>query len=420
MKEKSSLYIMRFDNVLYSILVLFTISLPFGINFNSYLIALILLLSLFRFFAFKSKDYSIKLDIITIAFILFFLYNFATIFYSQSYVLGFKEIERKASFIVFPIIFYLIGDVFERKKDDFVSFFAFATLFYVIIALCLVVKSYPSILCFENWTEKYNFRELYGNIGNKNFEMHPTYLAMYLVFSITAFAKLLETAKRIQDIILIYVSIILSCIFILFCINSRISIIALFIIFSIQIIHKNTNFLFRLLLAFCLVLIFLFVTTKFSKIENRFVREFEDPKSFSLPKGINHNSTNTRLAAIYCSLQGYLDNPYFGVGIGDAQKTLNKCYINNSTSDIMIKNKIDSHCQFVESLLIGGPILFLLCFALYFLLFKLYTNSKDILMLYFAILVTLTSLTECILSNQKGVVFFTFFTLLIFQNKKTN
>lgn len=107
-----------------------------------------------------------------------------------------------------------------------------------------------------------------------------------------------------------------------------------------------------------------------------------------------------------------------GVGIGDFQDLINEKYrkkgIYSGNKDIGDTGYIGygPHNQWIEILLSTGLIGFLFFVGAIIILIKSSLNSKTILPLLFALMFISVSFTECVLSTNKGIIYFMFFMFL--------
>ena len=108
-----------------------------------------------------------------------------------------------------------------------------------------------------------------------------------------------------------------------------------------------------------------------------------------------------------------------GVGVGDSQSELNKCYENKIGAKIYKWMDYNTHNQYLFFLVstgIGGLLLFLI--SIYIHLKKSIT-SRQAMYFYFSIIIILISMTENILVRSDGLMFYAFFgNLFLFNSKK--
>jgi len=109
-------------------------------------------------------------------------------------------------------------------------------------------------------------------------------------------------------------------------------------------------------------------------------------------------STNNRIESWQCALQGFLEKPFFGYGHEASVKYLEHCITSVAVS---------AHNQYLEELLNYG--LFGIWLPILFTLLFLRSKTSELFRV-FLMVIGLVCLFENVLSLQRGVLFFTFFT----------
>nr|WP_280139527.1 O-antigen ligase family protein [Aquimarina amphilecti] len=204
-------------------------------------------------------------------------------------------------------------------------------------------------------------------------------------------------------------------------ISSRMPLIATFIAGIMTVIlfrHYNLKKVFLLcgisFGCFCILL----VTLK--PMQTRFVEILDN--IFILPtKGndiYNYNSTNVRVGIYYCSGIIAKDNWLFGLGVGDVQENLSKCYDQKIGAEIYQWKDYNSHNQYLFFLISSGIVaLFSFCCFLFYCFRKVILLGNSYLF-YVLIIICIVMLTENIISRSDGVLFFGLFTSLILLSYK--
>ena len=132
------------------------------------------------------------------------------------------------------------------------------------------------------------------------------------------------------------------------------------------------------------------------------------------PVGNNHNSTNVRFGIYNCAIELIQSNWLTGVGIGDTQDELNRCYEQYDT-DIYKELNFNTHNTFFNFSVTAGILGLIALLALYIKSFKSYRNWG--LAVSFLALVIFSSLTENVFDRQLGIVFFCLFnSIFVFTN----
>jgi O-antigen ligase len=143
---------------------------------------------------------------------------------------------------------------------------------------------------------------------------------------------------------------------------------------------------------------------------NRRVKEVFEAEMYS---EVNENfSTSIRVGIYKCAVKVIGEEFILGYGIGDAQRALNICYSNHS--NILLKNRYNSHNQYFDVLLKTGFLGLLIFFYFLYTNFRKAFKSENELIIYLLIFYCVLFLTENILVRQSGVILF--FFLLSFLN----
>ena len=134
---------------------------------------------------------------------------------------------------------------------------------------------------------------------------------------------------------------------------------------------------------------------------------------------VESNSTSIRVGIYQCSVSILKDNWLFGLGIGDVQEELNNCYL--ETSDILYKDKYNSHNQYLSIWLGTGILGIILLLNLLYANFRIAWIYYDKLYLFILLLYSAQFFTENLLERQSGVILFffiiSFFGFSTLQNK---
>jgi len=138
-------------------------------------------------------------------------------------------------------------------------------------------------------------------------------------------------------------------------------------------------------------------------------REYEDPVYLfkNLSKMLSDDTRNTINT---CNLSLIKKYPLFGIGIGDVQDSLDRCYQQIKTSvnsDLDTRNQILNSHNYYAYLWIAGGIVVLLIFLL-MLLYNMHLGirNRDILYLAFILVIALNLLTENVLGRAYGILFY--------------
>ncbi len=119
----------------------------------------------------------------------------------------------------------------------------------------------------------------------------------------------------------------------------------------------------------------------------------------------------TWLSIFQCVKDLFNSSPIFGTGLGDVQNDLDACYRSHGFNSLVDMNAHNQYFQYVLGTGLMGLILYL-TFMIFFI--RKAAGSKNYLLLGLLILFSLCCLTESLLERQHGVMFFSFFSSMLY------
>jgi O-antigen ligase len=380
--------------------VLVVVTLPFGKNFSTIPIVLLVISWLFNF----KKE-----EIVALLKEKYF-WIFTTLFWLGLVGVAFANNTTKAFFIiklylpllVFPVILFSV----TINKNNILQIFKW----FIIACFAASIYSYGNALAIW-YTERKNIF-YYTQLAT----IHPTYLATYILFSLIVIGNYFATQYKKLSLLKKVLITLLIIHFIIFTLllSSRIAIIALALIFNALVvfhyIKKNISIVMLcLLLSINFIPAILIANSPLIKVRFAEIQTL----NFTDTKNAIENSTNSRIIIWKSSIKLIKENFWLGVGTGDVTDELVKDYSNNSFN-IGIKKRYNAHNQYLQVWLAYGLVgfsLFTLSFAMYW---QMAIKNFDVIYLIFLLIMTIVFLTESYLQTQSGVVFFAFFNTLLF------
>lgn len=325
----------------------------------------------------------------------YFVLQGVSLLYSENLPYGFRKIETKSPFLIFPLLFFSGYNILEKVSQKKILF-VFAQSICLICLFILIRILMLSDSLSGAWHE-YTFKNLSAIIS-----VHPGYFSLYICFSVL----ILVTQFNLQSSgkkLLICCEILVLIVFI-FRLASRMPIIGLMVCLLIYILFERK---YKLLLASTvgMILIFFLLTENSPDIKERYLAplsfistgNFEGLQAYVLDR-----------TQIYsCAMEVLSGQSLFtGVGAGDANQSLIQCY-DQHKYEWVSSQKYNAHNEFLQTTLeigiVGGIIFtFLIIWPA-----RLWALQKEFLL--FSILFGTFSLIESTLQVQKGVVFFVFF-----------
>jgi O-antigen ligase len=132
---------------------------------------------------------------------------------------------------------------------------------------------------------------------------------------------------------------------------------------------------------------------------------------------ISEGSTQARIYAFKTSIEIISENFWLGVGTGDIDPVTISTYKENGYEGAL-KRKLNAHNQFLQTFGALGLFGFLSLVLIFVGLWFFGVTQKNELIIFFTTLCFLFALTESFLETQAGIVFFSFFSLILTSQKK--
>lgn len=303
---------------------------------------------------------------------------------------GLFDLEVKLSMLVLPLsLVTLDPERIKLQSGRILTLFAegaFAAFF-----ICLFQALYNLYLTGESESMIYSRFSVI---------LHPSYFSLYLIF---AFASVITGSHH--SIMLRYIFLLVFATGIILC-GSRTGWIVFALTLPLMIFLSSFSRKSRLFISLTLILLLVGVVF-FTDIMNRLALLWENPNNFNW----------ARLDIWKASMTAGIDNLPFGTGVGAEKEAIYK-HLSTGANEVILERKLNSHNQFLQTLVSTGLGVVLLMAPLWVLLRKGVLKKLWVPVL-FSIFVILNFLTESMLETQAGVVFFSFFlTLLLLTTKK--
>lgn len=320
---------------------------------------------------------------------------------------GKEEVLGKLPFLLLPITFILSNTSYINKNLLRTIIYAF------ILAICI------RFLVRLGITVSKCFGEEAKNFFNIKFdELHHTYLAMYILFSLLfLYWDFIRHGTRYpQWGKITTISIVFILIADLILIQSRTGILGLILI-GIFIIahliiaqHKYRLGLATLLTAIATILIVSFCLPDKTHRLSKTLTEITTKK---------HN--DDRFYTTKTAIETIGENPIYGVGAGDRIDVLFPHYQDAPFHNSLRNHKYNPHNMYLDTrLTVGLPgLLILLSILIFPIISPLKTAHKERKTLFLALIspIALSGLFESILERQMGIIFLCFFYCLIFSSQ---
>ncbi len=320
-------------------------------------------------------------------------------FYSENAIVAQKEIEKMAAFGFFPL-FIALGPKLDSNHIDKLKW-------HFIISISMLAL-YSLIISFSNmfvdgvfhfsWLEL-SYENLVSGIG-----VQPLYLSMFIALALFFLFEIQRIYKTgIAQILLL----VLLFIYMMM-LSTRMTTLAFFSIFAlynIVLALKKRNYVYQGI-TFLLFVIVAATMIIFNPINKKRFAEALNPNSNYQTD--QYGGRSIRLEKWKCSIEVFKQSPILGVGVGDLQDELMKCYDSRSI-DAALFHKFNSHNQYLGTLSqLGISGLILLLIILFFSFRKAIQQNHDVFLI-FLILFSLCIISESMFGRRWGIFFFVFF-----------
>lgn len=343
--------------------------------------------------------------------ILYFVLHLLGMLYSDNLKYGFKDIESKLSFLIFPLLFTAFTP--DEKQIGFVK--------KSFIAGCCVAL----LICITNAIMQYNVHHQTDVFFYSTFSlmMHSTYFSFYLnvavvILLVDLYNRYNKDFKVISLLGNLFVEMLLITGILL--LSARMSlivtVITLGLLFLVKAIHyKNKMRLSVIIGATFLASFFIeiglsHIFNRFTQIETTINNEQQITTAIADNKATteDYNSTTSRLALWKYATELITSSPktiLFGVGTGDIKEELRAVYLKNNFQKGIDEN-YNPHNQYLHTCVVIGLIGVTLLLLLILLPLKQAIKNNNLVFGLFLVVIGLNALTESILEVQSGIIFF--------------
>lgn len=379
----------------------------------------IILWAVFSIFSFKKTHVNKCWKLIFLP-IFYFVY-FIGLFISEYPSFGF--LEKKLSFLVFPLLFFL-HNYSPIQRIKIFKFFIFGLFSSGLICLFFASNQSTSLqegtLYFRaNVLEGKGFMEsiLYG--GNYFFGKHfsilhqTVYYAIYLCSGISVLLFIPGIFKKnVRLLLLIFFTLLI------FLISNKASFIVVVMLYVVYLITAKLSLVKKGIILF----VILGMTTVFGLVNPRIKLAIAKVLDGELILDENARyGFKTRILTWDAALFLIKERPVFGYGVGDVQLKLNKVYSERGYVHVL-KNSYNAHNLWMQIWLENGLIGILLLGVIFVLLIRQSIKMEQYqnLFLAFVLLFLVNAFFESIFNRFSGVSFFCFLVCFILSESKEN
>jgi O-antigen ligase len=304
--------------------------------------------------------------------------------YTQNVKAGIASLELDASWFFIPLIFVLARSLFTtRLRDQLLTVFAAATLLVCTGSYVLVALRSGQFGPAEDNGEGFNYldpfsRLLFSEVTN----IHPSYLSVYLLFTIVIIARVAPIKKTWIRIMLIIIA--LGFMLILSAKNQLVLGILVLTVLIWNMIRSKL--IYKVGIVSLVVAIAVLVASMREEIRYRFREELKQ-------------TLGERVILWSASLEVVRQHPVFGVGIGDTDDAVNAVLQQRGHGYL---NNFNSHNQYLDYWLMLG----LIGLGAFVIILVMPLRFGDFPFNMFIGIMALSMLTESMMYRQKGLVFF--------------
>lgn len=398
-------------NFYIALMLVFLIPFPLKIILPFFLIWLVTLFAEGNVLQKLKHNYQKEHTIYLILFSSFAGMHLVSFFISDNFSIAYRNLEPMLSIFIIPFLFFISNKLYLEKVKSLMASFVLGNLFALIV--CLIDSFYQSFSLIDNQFffqsslfESLNFFESF-KIGKNQFSYiyfsefkHPAYFAMYSIFSLGILTYFFR--KKIYNKYLL-IALMTFTIIGIYLLSSRAGILTLFIyfIFTIYVYLRSKNFFILKFSLSIVVLSFLLIALFTNSRMEKTLHYKEDAKD-----------KETRLELWQASLKLSQKNLLLGFGLGNTDIKRQEMY--NELGMFEAKHyNLNSHNQYLESLLNGGIPLLISLIMLLLIPFIKSIKEKNYLLTLFIVVVSFNFLVESMLERFQGV-FFIFFFLSLF------
>ncbi|WP_338358638.1 O-antigen ligase family protein [Yeosuana marina] len=392
---------------------LVAITMPLTFEINSIAIILAAIVN----FLYVTKKQNLKLLLPNkkdMLFIVYYLIIVISLLYTENIGMGLKNLEYNLSFIIIPVFFYRLKTLNKSEYKILIKSF--------ILSLVLVSVFFLIIACIKYVNKGDSSVFFYHSLGSP-FEFNAIYFSLYICLALI-FILFEIRRENFKKLIPIFIFLILM----LLLLSSKSIIIFIFILFGyIFIIRRKVDLrrMFYLAIIFSSLIVLIlgsgFLKERFKKItnfDNLIILKEDSMTDFSKVNGLT-----LRLMFVKYSVLESLNNPLtflIGQGFGDKQIFLDSVYERHNMAKIIHGRKVgyygyNTHNQYIDMFISIG--FFGLCYLIFMFLKLINFVKMDNIAISFYMLLLWAFLFESILSVNKGIVFFVFWSIFFINNK---
>ncbi len=401
-----------FKKIHYLLLICFVFSMTFSlshIKINSLLIILIIANSIPLCLLSKNGNKTRYAGLFLLSlFVAVYLIHLIGLINTDNFHEAIFELQKKLSLFIFPIILFFTPKLdFKEIKIIMLSFVISCLLTAI---FCLLIAAYHFFASHDS--SFFFYHNFSGIVG-----MHATYLSMYYCFSIAVLLYFYSTeisSFNLRNKIIFYFSLFIL-IFSIILLAGRMQLLILVlgaIAYFTFLFSKKSTMTKSIFKAIAIGVFILGITFLLPNNRERFKAAINYNGDYSIDKKWGEGQMRYLMWASAFDLIKM--SPITGVGTGDVQDELQKCYIKNQYATLTFWNntRFNAHNQFLETAIGLGVVGLVVLLISFFVSIINSLQNKKTLYFIFILIFTFSCLTESLLERQAGIVFYAFFNSL--------
>jgi O-antigen ligase len=393
----------------YILLFLLAFTIPIGWQVATKIVVLLIVVMVIRCVAEKGRGLPLNRHSNKKLYLFFattYIMYAISMLYTSNVSDGWQNMEKKLSFIIFPLFFFVSDMTYLSSKRIKALFYAFLSGLLLFIVSNMLWAIYDFIVLDAP------IRRFLGWEITKINYIHHTYIAMYACFGIIySFVELFDNHLKSKGKIAFLLStLVLSTLFVIL-VESRAGILCMFLLFAclfawLFFVKKKRMITMCVGTALAVLLVIFFLL--FPSGLNRIIKTQQDLVD-------TEHKEDIRITLLKAGLSVAKENCMFGVGVGDRCDVLIKYYEDNNLEC----GDLNSHNQFVDTTISIGMLGLLLLLGYFVVPIVLFAINKrwDVVMLLFLFSIAFNAVFEAVFETQTGILYFNFIFCLLFYDR---
>lgn len=332
--------------------------------------------------------------------ITYLLYGISML-YTSNIVEGWQNMEKKLSFIIFPLFFLLSDISYLSPKYTKTIFYSFVAGLLSFITINLGWGLYDYIILDAP------LQRLLGWEITKLHPIHHTYIAMYCCFGIVyCFVELFDIKQKSSTCTAFLVTTTISSTLFVVLVESRAGILCMILLYAFLFAwlffvkkKRRTTIVAGCSLVALVIMFFVLFPSGWQRI-------------VKTQQTLSSNTEDIRITLLRAGIDVATENWVIGAGIGDRNDVLIKYYEENN----LPCGDLNSHNQFIDTTISIG-ILGLLSLLSYFIvpiILSIKNRQYNFAFLLFLFMTAFNSVFEAVFESQTGILFFNFIFCMFF------